>query len=285
MHLVFQFTEKININDPNYFDFIAQKHGNLQATRSIAQSLSYISKFDPEPLDFGHVPVPTAQKVGKLEEIALAIKGGSSLVEIDQMHPGVFLNKKRNIEDYFSFQRLMRRRLEAKPWVDLVTGVETGAFLDVVAWFNNNMKMQRRPIKTPQLWLWGPPNIGKTTLLAFISRHARVYYAPSGEDFFDDYDDDSYDLALFDEFDGKNMNLANLRKFLDGQQMTLRKKGSQIAKRKNIPTVFLSNYAIDQVFKSLADKLSFQVRFLEVNIANQMPLHTLRFQGEDDTAV
>lgn len=282
LHLVFQFDKSVNVCRSDYFDFLATGHHcNIQSAKSPRSVLEYLSKSDPSPCDFGAVP-SSARQVGKLEEIAMSIKGGASLEDVDSRFPGVYLNKKRQIDDYYHFQMVKARRFNILNWSPLKCSLDRPSFLEVLAWFNDNVgSTVPRKIKTPQLWLWGPPNVGKTSLLEFVATRARVYLAPS-EDFFDSYDDASYDLALFDEFSPKCYNLGNLRKFFDGQKMCLRRKGGQIAKNKNLPCVVLSNFSIDKAFGALVDKQSFHARFLEVNIQDLMPLECTFFEDTPD---
>ena len=77
----------------------------------------------------------------------------------------------------------------------------------------------------------------------------RIYYFPS-EPFYDHFNDDDYDLIVMDEF-GPTHDLKPIQeynKWLDGQVMSLRKKGSQGLKTKNLPFIFCSNYPPERVY-------------------------------------
>lgn len=104
-------------------------------------------------------------------------------------------------------------------------GEPSSAVLKLLEWVNVNV-LQPRAFRSPQLYLWGPPATGKTSFLRLLDTMLRIYYFPS-EAFYDHYNDDDYDLIVMDEFgpthDLKPMQEYN--KWLDGQVMSIRKKG------------------------------------------------------------
>lgn len=80
----------------------------------------------------------------------------------------------------------------------------------------------------------------------------RVYILPLHEDFYDFYDDDDYDLAVMDEFRGhKTIQWMNL--WCQGGTNNLRKKGSQILKKKQIPTIIISNFSLEECYSKVED--------------------------------
>lgn len=72
------------------------------------------------------------------------------------------------------------------------------------------------------------------------------------EDFYDFYDDDQYDLIVLDEFKGQK-TIQHMNRWLDGQKMTIRKKGSQGLKTKNLPIIIISNYSPQEVYHKVAE--------------------------------
>jgi len=101
--------------------------------------------------------------------------------------------------------------------------------------------------------LSGPPLIGKTTLLMQLSRFLRIYNIPMDEDYYDDWDDGSYDLAVMDEYKG-NKPVQWLNRWLDGSMMPLKKKGSQYLKRANVATLILSNFTLEECYRAAMER-------------------------------
>lgn len=119
-------------------------------------------------------------------------------------------------------------------------------------WLTRNI-LTTRNFRQEQLFLSGPPAIGKTTLILQLARFLRIYNIPTDEDFYDDWEDGSYDLAVMDEFKA-NKTVQWLNRWLDGSMMPLKKKGSQYLKRKNIPTIILSNYTLEECYSNALQK-------------------------------
>ena len=92
---------------------------------------------------------------------------------------------------------------------------------------------------------------------------------PKSEDFYDFYDDNQWDIVLLEEFRGQK-TIQFLNEFCQGSMMTLRQKGKQALKVKNLPMIVLSNYRLTEVYsKSLANDASrldtLRTRFFELH--------------------
>ena len=83
--------------------------------------------------------------------------------------------------------------------------------------------MVPRQPRQKQLWLWGPPGIGKTRFLSYLRARLRVYDMPKDEDFYDSYEDGCYDLVVMDEFKS-HKKIQFLNAWCDGQPLPLRQK-------------------------------------------------------------
>lgn len=101
------------------------------------------------------------------------------------------------------------------------------------------------------LFLSGPSETGKSSLINVLAQRRRVYRAPR-ENFFCGFVSGSFDLAVFDEvlpgFCGIDAGTINL--FCDGTEMTLRTKGGSVLKEDNLPCIFISNHSIAGLFPS-----------------------------------
>lgn len=59
--------------------------------------------------------------------------------------------------------------------------------------------IHQRPIKTKQLFIYGPPSTQKTLIIGFLAKVMRIYFASSRRNDFTGADN-YYDLLVFDEF-------------------------------------------------------------------------------------
>lgn len=102
---------------------------------------------------------------------------------------------------------------------------------------------------------------------------------PLLEAFFDYYYDDAYDLVFLDEFHGHH-TISFLNLWAQGGEMTIRKKGSQILKKANLPMIICSNFKLDECYKDPARinaVLALKERFLEINLTVPIDLVNIHF--------
>lgn len=76
---------------------------------------------------------------------------------------------------------------------------------NILDWLMINLHTKKRQFKRKHLWLYGLPNTGKTTLMETLSRYINVYFIPKG-DFYYNYDYDTHQLIVFDEYDEHKTN-------------------------------------------------------------------------------
>ena len=90
----------------------------------------------------------------------------------------------------------------------------------------------------------------KTTFLSLCKFFHSSYPIPTGEDFYDLYQDPEPTLCYIDEYEGKQTkSLSWLKEFSQGTVMNLRQKGGQRLKMTNPALIILSNYSLEQVYK------------------------------------
>jgi len=161
-----------------------------------------------------------------------------------------FFNKKRAQDAIFDASvKLAREKL--KPWVQLPIFEDLEVHdIKIINWLNANMHRNRLP-RSPQLYIWGPPDLGKTRLWDTISKYYRIYLIDSEEKYDCDWNDGLYDFAVIDEYSGE-IPIRKFNKFLDGQQMSmLRKNGSRYVKKFNIPVIITSNHNPIDVYENV----------------------------------
>jgi len=251
LHGIFYFEEKIDLKDANpTLDLIAMKHGNYQGAKSPTKVLRYVVK-DDNYITHGDVP-DWKEKPKIMTKMATAIMAGASFNDCMQMDAGVSMLHKRKIEEFEAYCKRQRADSDKLVWQPLSMPEDPNLCL-LVDWLNSNMMVKSRKFRAPQLYVCGAPGLGKTRLVNQLRRFARVYMIPTCEDFYDDWFNDQYDLAILDEFKG-NKSVQWLNGWLDGQVLPLRKKGSQYLKAVNVATIILSNYTLEECYKAAIEK-------------------------------
>lgn len=259
LHCYVTYEKQKRISRADYFDIGNPEdpdqvfHPNIQSVKNALKCVEYITKFDKEPaqhnIDYKAI---TSKKSSKFAVVAQKVMDGKSLLEINNDDPGFVLQHKRKLEEYQAWIVMKKPRLDLLPWQPVPVPA-FGPEYQLATWLNDNLFHTSRPIKSPQLYLFSPPNCGKTTLITWLSRFCRIYYMPLLEDFYDFYDDDSYDLVVVDEFKGQKQ-IQFLNQWLDGQVCTVRVKGGQRLKTRNLPTIILSNWALSDVYSGAIEK-------------------------------
>jgi len=299
LHAVIQFNERFRTRVASFFDKLTAgaehdegKHGNYQCARNLQACIDYVRKSDPAPLTYGEIRTgrKPSSKETRLDQLVKVIKEGSSMDQAEERDPGSFCLHKRRLEDYQAYlqRKKLRSNLLPRPtgWkldVSGPSGAIAGAALLEIAegwqiekWLNENL-CKERAFKMPALWLHGPPNMNKTSLFRKIGKYYSIYWMPIEEHFFDDYVDDDYDLVVIDEYKGQH-TIQFLNNFIQGGIMSIRKKGSQYLKMKNIPTVILSNFTPAEAYINANKSVGFEAlltRLVVVQITNRLDLTKL----------
>lgn len=250
LHVYLSFHDKKTFCKTDCFDFIGGKHGNYQVTKSVKKWVEYVTKAGVYVAKGVDVDAIKKKKASISTSIAESICQGKTLSEINKESPGYVMINKRKIEEYESWIKCESAKKQKIDWIMPVTDGLTDANLQIAKWICLNIR-QTRKFKAPQLYIHGPRNLGKTSLVEWLERSLSVYHMPTTEEFYDHYSDD-YDLVVIDEFKGQK-TLQFMNQFLQGSPMTIRKKGSQSMKYKNLPVVILSNYALNDCYPKAAN--------------------------------
>lgn len=279
LHLVISFKERLRTRNRGEFDFLLQKHGNYQTVKNIKATIRYVTKSDPQPLKYGNIPDVRCQKdsgkpkQSKSQVVVELLKSGNTLDQIFEEHPAYVLQNKKKIEDLASWLAIKAHResLALIKYPLSYEGEDTGT-RTIVDWLNKNLSSPM-PFKEPHLYIHGPTNYCKTSLVNLLGKFIPIYFIPT-EDFYDFYQDKDYHLSVLDEFKAtKTIQFLNL--WLQGSTMVLRKKGSQALKVWNIPTIILSNYSLEECYSKTFKSKNDQGEIINERIVNDK-LDTLK---------
>ena len=103
-----------------------------------------------------------------------------------------------------------------------------------------------RPHKTRNLYLIGPTNTGKTTLLNALEKHVSTYNLGIKGGWFPGYDSRAFKLLRWDEFNLSTYKYPDLLKLLEGIPMKLPIKGGHVIREDNQLIIMNSNLKLKQ---------------------------------------
>jgi len=284
LHLGIWLKEVFRTRNVHFFDSIVGKHGSYEAIRNSKKTVDYLLKEDQEPLIFGD-PISFSKGGNQSKSTAVAemLLTGSTIDSVMESDPGYFLLHRTKIQDFHSYIMEKRTREQLTPLkLPIVYSSSHSDTKSIVDWLNTNLLVSRR-FKQEQLYIYGAPNSFKTSLINLLGKFLRVYYFPIVEDFYCLYNDDNYDLIVYDEFHGQK-TIQTLNAWVQGAPTAIRKKGSSYLKVKNLPFIILSNYMLRESYSgaALRDPVkvdSLAARFLQVNLTTPIDLDNIFVNG------
>lgn len=241
LHMVIHFKKQRDIRRADYFDFICEKHCNIQVQKgTMCDVAKYLTKEDKEPLCFNlDLEAAIAKRSSKYEAIAKMIKANKTLDEIDDEMPGFVLKEKRKLEEYIEYQKVKRAKTSVPKfpcWLS-INGVEIPIGM-------------HRTHRATQYYIWGPPGIGKSTIVSRLNDLGYRGFALPYNGHWEDWSDTDYDFAYADEFHGQ-VKITELNNFLAGDLMHLPCRYRNKIKSKNLTTLILSNYPLCDQYKNV----------------------------------
>lgn len=274
LHAYLQFKEKKTFCRSDCFDVIGGKHGSYEVTKSIRRWVTYCTKdgkYIAKGLDVESIK---KKKGSKSTEVAQMFLDGKKVSDVNKVDPGYVMINKRKLEEYETWVACENSKKSKLDWVPPDLSDLTDANKQIAEWICKNIR-QQRVFKAPQLFIHGPRNLGKTSLIEWLGKYLSVYHVPMGEDFYDLYSDD-YDLIVMDEFKGQK-TIQWMNEFLQGSRMNLRKKGAQVLKTANLPCIILSNYLLKECYPKahLDGRLNtLEARLQEVEVDSMIDFYT-----------
>lgn len=280
VHAVVGLETACRTRDERFFDDILDAHPNLQRVRSPLGAVKYVKK-GGDWIEEGDVPIPAKDRKRKRgDEICEMIEQGKSMREIYQSDKGYFMKNRNDIAAMHTQLRVWDEASKKLPLDEISFKSRHDPVLlhqdrVIMNWLVKNL-LVKRPFKAPQLFISGPPDVGKTHLVNYLSQFFRIYHVPTGEDFYDLYEDEEYDLCVIDEFKAQK-TIQWLNMFLQGSPCPLRKKGSQYLKVKNLPVIILSNYSLEDCYKNQdSTRLeSLKARLTEVFVYERIAIYAV----------
>jgi len=133
-------------------------------------------------------------------------------------------------------------------------------------WINENVINNKYLFRTPNLWIWGPTKIGKTTLLQQLANAGcNILYVDYNTSFYDGITSKTQ-LIVFDEFKAQK-TITEMNKICDGSSGRYNIKGASFMKLSPTPVIVCSNFSITEAYNK-SDQLHLETlkgRFIEIH--------------------
>ena len=265
LHAAICLHRQVTSRDPKLFDKLVDpaKHPNIAGrfTGGTLKAFDYVMKE-------GNF-LPLNEKSFDLKEFLKLSKekrnSRASLIvkEFDELPPeDVMENNKdfmllhgKQMQAYVAWRGERERRLKfAKAQAQKVFVVPAPGYYnawnnEIASWLTTNLR-QKRKHRQKQLWIQGPPGIGKTKMMKKLRKwySLTIYNWPKDERWWDLYGDGQYDIIMLDEFRSQKM-ITDLNPILSGDPVTLSRRGmAPIEKRDKLPVIIMSNYTPEECF-------------------------------------
>lgn len=260
LHVCLSFDVRKDYRNPRIFDMEFEGlafHPNVQVARSVQHVLRYVTKYGEFIKEGTHLQVSVARSGSATAEVAKRALSGEPLLALCNENPGVFMLHKKRLEElvlWHGEQTALTNLIEKASSIpsrlqsvsiDQVASLSPSE-REIFLWLVENIRSEPRAFKQKQLYLWGPPNSGKSSLLSLLMIHLPTYVMPT-EDFYDLFDPKLHRLVILDEFRAQK-TIQFLNQWADGQVMSIRKKGSQGLKSVNLPLIICSNFSIREAY-------------------------------------
>lgn len=286
LDILLVYSKKVR-NSYTRYDYLI-KHGNLTKYRTLNKAiLEYGTKEDPSPLsNVDAVDLLLADRASTKEGLYELLEQ-AMLKDPFKFESHRYLNRHnlhRNIVKlpWTNVLSALKKKqhvvcnniLRDKPGIRLITPelirerLSDAEFQEYHSWSGYQTIVDhinqiprygcRRPHKTKNLFICGPPDTGKTSLALAIERHCSVYYKGVSK-WFPSYEPDVYQMILWNEFSLKGMKYSKVLNLLEGAKMDMEYKGGSVLKTDNQLVYMNSNLTLEDhirgKFRSVYNRL------------------------------
>lgn len=289
-HALVVYSQQIDSTNVRYWD-IQGEHPNVRVlgrgAGNFKRAAKYCLKEDTAPIVVGFDIADLDAKKGEGEygKMVTSIVGGAQVQTIMEQFPKSYMRYKRNVREFIQEIEIEKKRKMTKPWPK----IKCDNYPEIAEWLNDHIRMPRdNPL--PQLWITGPPGVGKSCMKEFLEQYLNVYDVPKcGNDnyWLDGYQNDYYDLIAIDEFRDRNYTYTKLNILADGKRYDFPTKGSHIRKEDKVPMIILSNWSISNSYVRIREQNPYidgalRRRFKEIYLEEDKPLRLEAIEEEKE---
>lgn len=261
LHVFIKLPHQKCIRDNRLFDY-HQYHPYVQSVRDEYSWILYITKDDTTPAchPVGLKPREmlarlklesgtNRKRVGTFMMAEHMIKMGKDNEEIERELPGFMLNHLKKVRDYRS-ELAEREERKGRPqlWkaISKFAGKDNPTNQLIANWLNENL-LQPHKFRQKNLWISGPTQMGKTTLVEMLGDVGFIVYNVDYGTHFYTGMHDGVQLMVFDEFKGQK-TIPEMNKLGDGSRCLLDMKGASYRLKRPLPVIVISNFTPEQCY-------------------------------------
>jgi len=259
LHVVIKFTTALTASEASFADFIAGQHGSYEPCRTITKSVDYVMK-DGNYVTYGQLPkniakAPPKSKIG--DDVIAALDAGATMEQIRKAFPLYWMLHNKKIQDYYNAVQAEKLLKEQPKFPGFVVPSAVADYYghEVATWINENF-LKPRTHKQQQLWLCGPPNIGKTYIVMMLKEYFQIYEPAKNSNYYDGFSEEMHKAIVFDEFKG-NKTITEMNQLVEGTDMLLHARYAFVrksAKKGNCPVIVLSNFTPKEAYSNVTDQ-------------------------------
>ena len=253
LHVIVKFKTQVDYEDPHFADFIAGQHGNYVPVKSMNHAIEYVQK-DGDFITAGVLPKKYTEQKPKIgDSVIKAIDEGATMEVIRKTFPLYWMMHNKKIQEYYNAQQaeMSKALLPDFPGFEVPNPIADPYGYAVATWINKNF-MHPRAHKQKQLWLCGPPDIGKTYIINQLKQYFLMYHPAKGSKWYDGFSEDVHKAIIFDEYKAQK-SITEMNELLEGTTVQLEVKGAFViksAQKGNIPIIILSNFTPAEAYSN-----------------------------------
>ena len=163
LHCFVAFTKQKSISRQDYFDFIAGKHGNYKPVRgAVAKTVEYTIKHG-DYVEFNCDAKSLAKgKQRVLQQMCDEVKKGVDFIQLWDSYGASAMIQRRNLEWVIDLERRRRNESRLLSWSPTARAISPEVQAQQVAqWINQSIKNPQFKFRSKNLYVSGPPMIGK----------------------------------------------------------------------------------------------------------------------------
>jgi len=293
LHVVVALKKQVQLNGAKGMAVLRSltgQHGNYQIARKLQDTVRYVVK-DGNVVSTG-INIKTYLKAcqdktsTKAARAETTLMNGGTITDVRKQMSGFTLMHLEKLQRFVRWRDLeeMRKQIVQPGEFEYACRNLDHGGAKIAGWLQENL-FEKRDFKQKQLFLFGDPNMGKTSLINDLCEiGVRVYFMPY-EDFYDAFDDDCYDLIVLDEFKGQK-RIQDLNMWLDGSRFPVRRKGTApFLKTKNLPFIIISNYKLEDCYNVGETRLApLQTRLKQVEVSQFIEIDCVKVQQAGGTS-
>lgn len=203
LHILIVLLKRFTTTKMDYFDFIADKHPNVQSARNVRDVIKYVIKdgnflsYNIDPKDYlkeVENKVKVASK-GVFYEVAEAIKKGENIAQLNERFSGVFLKNSKQIMEYIKLMKQIKNDEISKEYYEniyknVVWKPFQETILNIISSSPNARKIN---------WFYNKlGNSGKSFLSTYLSIYRDAYIINGGKEQDIYYNYNGQPIVIFD---------------------------------------------------------------------------------------